>query len=92
MKYLGNLRLTHGVRGERDENSEGKKRDEKNEEKKVRKRGKTLRKTFRVAMRLSPKGAPAPRGRHFVLRLETKSNIKDAFKQFFKQETAIKCW
>ena len=49
--------------------------------KKVRKRGKTLRKTFRVAMRLSPKGAPAPRGRHFVLRLETKSNIKDAFKQ-----------
>ena len=30
MKYLGNLRLTHGVRGERDENSEGKKRDKKN--------------------------------------------------------------
>ena len=60
--------------------------------KKVRKRGKTSRKTFRVAMRLSPRGAPAPMGRHFVLRLETKSNIKDAFKQFFKQETAIKCW
>ena len=60
--------------------------------KKVRKRGKTLRKTFRVAMRLSPKGAPAPRGRHFVLRLETKSNIEDAFKHFFEQETAIKCW
>ena len=91
MKYLGNLRLTHGVRGKRDENSEGKKRDKKNE-KKVRKRGKTLRKTFRVAMRLSPRGTPSPRGRHFVLRLETKSNIKDAFKQFFKQETAIKCW
>ena len=48
--------------------------------KKVRKRGKILRKTFRVAMRLSPRGAPAPMGRHFVLRLETKSNIKDAFK------------
>ena len=61
MKYLGNLRLTHGVRGKRDENSEGKKRDKKNE-KKVRKRGKTLRKTFRVAMRLSQKGAPAPTG------------------------------
>ena len=60
--------------------------------KKVRKREKTLRKTFRVAMRLSPKGAPVPMGRHFVLRLETKSNIKDALKQFFKQETAIKCW
>ena len=45
--------------------------------KKVRKRETTLRKTFRVAMRLSPKGAPAPGGRHFVLRLETKSNIKD---------------
>ena len=56
--------------------------------KKVRKRGKTSRKTFRVAMRLSP----ALKGRHFVLRLETKSNIKDAFKQFFKQETAIKYW
>ena len=59
--------------------------------KKVRKRGKTSRKTFRVAMRLSPRGAPAPMGRHFVLRLETKSNIKDAFKQFFKQESAIWC-
>ena len=59
--------------------------------KKVRKREKTLRKTFHVAMRLSPEGARAPRGRHFVLRLETKSNIKDAFKQFFKQETANKC-
>ena len=53
----------------------------KKKSEKERKREKTLRKTFRVAMRLSPKGAPAPRGRHFVLRLETKSNIKDAFKQ-----------
>ena len=58
MKYLGNLRLTHRARGKRDENSEGKKRDEK----KVRKRETTLRKTFRVAMRLSQKGAPAPTG------------------------------
>ena len=33
MKYLGNLRLTHRARGKRDENSEGKKRDEKKSEK-----------------------------------------------------------
>ena len=33
MKCLDNLRLTHGVRGKRDENSEGKKRDEKKSEK-----------------------------------------------------------
>ena len=31
MKCLDNLRLTHGVRGKRDENSEGKRRDKKNE-------------------------------------------------------------
>ena len=57
--------------------------------KKVRKREKALRKTFRVAMRLSPKGAPAPRGRHFVLRLETKSNIKDAFKNSLKRKLQL---